>query len=177
MENSCIGFEGSKRFGESKRNVVESVTESTTDSSLSSSSCGAGSSSGRSVSSLSSPPTKSQLLGWPLGQGSWRKSSGKKMMVKKTPTKVDTFGFKRIGTETSGFVKSKTNQSLCFVKTTEFWHLCVLLLSVVCRSWVVEREDGEAAARWRHVRIWRRSLSCFSHLKRYYQSLRYFFNF
>ncbi|KAF8101987.1 hypothetical protein N665_0201s0279 [Sinapis alba] len=99
MESSCIGFEGSKRYGESKR-IVDSVTESTTDSSLSSSSCGAGSSSGRSVSSLSSPPTKSQLLGWPLGQGSWRKSSGKKMKTK-TPTKVDTFGFKRIGTETS----------------------------------------------------------------------------
>ncbi|KAG5386180.1 hypothetical protein IGI04_037650 [Brassica rapa subsp. trilocularis] len=100
MESSCIGSEGSKRYGESKRIVADSVTESTTDSSLSSSSCGAGSSSGRSVSSLSSPPTKSQLLGWPLGQGSWRKSSGKKM-TKKTPTKVDTFGFKRIGTETS----------------------------------------------------------------------------
>lgn len=100
MESSCIGSEGSKRYGESKRIVADSVTESTTDSSLSSSSCGAGSSSGRSVSSLSSPPTKSQLLGWPLGQSSWRKSSGKKM-TKKTPTKVDTFGFKRIGTETS----------------------------------------------------------------------------
>ncbi|XP_013655911.2 rop guanine nucleotide exchange factor 6 [Brassica napus] len=100
MESSCIGSEGSKRYGESKRIVADSVTESTTDSSLSSSSCGAGSSSGRSVSSQSSPPTKSQLLGWPLGQGSWRKSSGKKM-TKKTPTKVDTFGFKRIGTETS----------------------------------------------------------------------------
>ncbi|CAH8360497.1 unnamed protein product [Eruca vesicaria subsp. sativa] len=100
MEDNCIGFEGSKRYGESKRIVIDSVTESTTDSSLSSSSSGGGSSSGRSVSSLSSPPTKSQLLGWPLGQGSWRKSSGKKM-VKKTPSKVDTFGFKKIGTETS----------------------------------------------------------------------------
>ncbi|KAL0714509.1 hypothetical protein Bca4012_021488 [Brassica carinata] len=106
MESSCIGFEGgSKRYGESKRIAVDSATESTTDSSLSSSSCGAGSSSGRSVSSLSSPPTKSQLLGWPLGQGSWRKSSGKKMMKKNTPTKVDTFvGFKRIGTETSAAI-------------------------------------------------------------------------
>ncbi|CAA7060383.1 unnamed protein product [Microthlaspi erraticum] len=101
MENSCIGFEGSRRYGESKRIVglIDSVNDSTTDSSLSSSSCGAGSSSGRSVSSPSSPPTKSQLLGWPLGQGSWRKSSGR--MKKKTPTKVDNFGFKRIGTETS----------------------------------------------------------------------------
>ncbi|XP_024013669.1 rop guanine nucleotide exchange factor 6 isoform X2 [Eutrema salsugineum] len=107
MENSCIAFEGSRRYGESKRTVglIDSVTESTTESSLSSSSCGAGSSSGRSsvaersVSSPSSPPTKSQLLGWPLGQGSWRKSSGK--MKKKTPTKMDNFGFKRIGTETS----------------------------------------------------------------------------
>ncbi|KAG7565828.1 PRONE domain [Arabidopsis suecica] len=105
--NSCIGFEGSRRFGESKRiiGLIDSVTESTTDSSLSSSSCGAGSSSGRSsvaersVSSPSSPPTKSQILGWPLGQGSWRKSSGK--MKKKTPTKIDDFGFKRVGTETS----------------------------------------------------------------------------
>ncbi|CAH8268735.1 unnamed protein product [Arabidopsis lyrata] len=104
--NSCIGFEGSRRFGESKRiiGLIDSVTESTTDSSLSSSSCGAGSSSGRSsvaersVSSPSSPPTKSQILGWPLGQGSWRKSSGK--MKKKTPTKIDDFGFKRVGTET-----------------------------------------------------------------------------
>lgn len=102
MENSCIGFEGSRRYGESKRIVglINSANDSTTDSSLSSSSCGAGSSSGRSVSSPSSPPTKSQLLGWPLGQGSWRKSSGK--MKKKTPTKIDNFGFKRIGTETSG---------------------------------------------------------------------------
>lgn len=108
MESSCIGSEGSKRYGESKRIVADSVTESTTDSSLSSSSCGAGSSSGRSVSSQSSPPpTKSQLLGWPLGQGSWRKSSGKKM-TKKTPTKVDTFGFKRIGTETSGSLDLKS---------------------------------------------------------------------
>lgn len=106
--NSCIGFEGSRRFGESKRiiGLIDSVTESTTDSSLSSSSCGVGSSSGRSsvaersVSSPSSPPTKSQILGWPLGQGSWRKSSGK--MKKKTPTKIDDFGFKRVGTETSG---------------------------------------------------------------------------
>ncbi|CAE6076367.1 unnamed protein product [Arabidopsis arenosa] len=106
--NSCIGFEGSRRFGESKRiiGLIDSVTESTTESSLSSSSCGAGSSSGRSsvaersVSSPSSPPpTKSQILGWPLGQGSWRKSSGK--MKKKTPTKIDDFGFKRVGTETS----------------------------------------------------------------------------
>ncbi|CAL9246249.1 unnamed protein product, partial [Arabidopsis halleri] len=105
--NSCIGFEGSRRFGESKRiiGLIDSVTESTTDSSLSSSSCGAGSSSGRSsvaersVSSPPSPPTKSQILGWPLGQGSWRKSSGK--MKKKTPTKIDDFGFKRVGTETS----------------------------------------------------------------------------
>ncbi|KAG7565827.1 PRONE domain [Arabidopsis suecica] len=100
-------FLGSRRFGESKRiiGLIDSVTESTTDSSLSSSSCGAGSSSGRSsvaersVSSPSSPPTKSQILGWPLGQGSWRKSSGK--MKKKTPTKIDDFGFKRVGTETS----------------------------------------------------------------------------
>ncbi|XP_010504427.1 PREDICTED: rop guanine nucleotide exchange factor 6-like [Camelina sativa] len=105
MENniSCIGFEGgSRRFGESKRiiGLVDTVTESTTtDSSLSSSSCGAGSSSGRSVSSPSSPPTKSQILGWPLGQGSWRKSSGE--MKKKTPTKIDDFGFKRVGTDTS----------------------------------------------------------------------------
>ncbi|KAL1218570.1 Rop guanine nucleotide exchange factor 6 [Cardamine amara subsp. amara] len=107
MENSCIGFEGSRRYGDSKRIValIDSVTESTTESSLSNSSCGAGSSSGRSsmaersVSSPSSPPTKSQILGWPLGQGSWRKSSGK--MKKKTPTKIDGFGFKRVGTETS----------------------------------------------------------------------------
>ncbi|CAH8313172.1 unnamed protein product [Eruca vesicaria subsp. sativa] len=59
MEDSCIGFEGSKRYGESKRMVIDSVIKSITDSSLSSSSCGAGSSSKRSVSSLSSPPTKS----------------------------------------------------------------------------------------------------------------------
>ncbi|OAP04448.1 ROPGEF6 [Arabidopsis thaliana] len=104
-DNSCIGFEGSKRFGETSKRIIgliDSVTESTTDSSLSSSSSGVGSSSGRSSvaeRSVSSPPTKSQILGWPLGQGSWRKSSGK--MKKKTPTKIDDFGFKRVGTETS----------------------------------------------------------------------------
>ncbi|CAA0386621.1 unnamed protein product [Arabidopsis thaliana] len=104
-DNSCIGFEGSKRFGETSKRIIgliDSVTESTTDSSLSSSSSGVGSSSGRSSvaeRSVSSPPTKSQILGWPLGQGSWRKSSGK--MKKKTPTKIDDFWFKRVGTETS----------------------------------------------------------------------------
>ncbi|CAN8279478.1 unnamed protein product [Cochlearia groenlandica] len=111
MERSFIDYEGSRRYGESKRIVgsIESLTESTTESSLSISSSGVGSSSGRSsmaersVSSPLSSPTKSQLLGWPLGQGSWRKSSGSKMKTKKTktPIKIDTFGFRKIGTETS----------------------------------------------------------------------------